>query len=153
LLVPVFAIVLAAVFFVGHFYLALAEVRASARRCAFTYAAGGCADVPPDCPHPQAQHRRSADDEAATLSAAVAQNDVFGVLSHIPLLGDAIDALFGASTGVRVERDIALPWQRGAARAVGTTTVSCNERPRDVAAAIRQVFCDRLPLLDCKDAQ
>jgi hypothetical protein len=151
LLLPVFAIMLASVFFVGRLQLARAHARGDARRCALEHAVSGCGAAPPGCEnllHEQRQDPHA--NEAANLRARAAQSDSFGVLERVPLIGDAIDALFGTTTRARAEREVPLPWGKARAQVVASVTVICNERPRDVGTAIADVFCDRLPLLHCK---
>jgi hypothetical protein len=152
LLLPVFAIVLCALFFIGRLYLARAETRAAARRCAFVHAARGCAEPPPSCGQVlDADRGERAPSEAAALRARTSRHDRFGVLSRVPLLGEAIDGLSGTAFHARVERSVARPWGAAPAEVTGTAAVLCNERPRNVATAVRRVFCDALPVLKCEE--
>jgi hypothetical protein len=66
------------------------------------------------------------------------------------VLGAAISRLFGTQTGASAERRITPPWS-GAAQIVerAEVVVLCNERPQDVLAAARDVFCKNVQLLDC----
>jgi hypothetical protein len=150
LVLPVFALLLIALLFLLRWYQARDDARGLARRCAFEHAIHGCTDIPPGCAEVLAGARNSGDRvEAQALRGAAAAGDSFGVLD-LPLISDAIDTLFGSATRAQVARRVRRPWDSAEARASGDFVVLCNDRPREVGPAIKQVFCDRVPAIQCR---
>ena len=149
LVLPVFALALLGVIFLHKLYVARCDARGLARRCALEYAMNGCHRVPEGCGDALSPLRLDAGAaEASRLRNGSGNADSFGILD-VPLIGDAIDALFGSATRARVEREVPRPWRSEPARALGEFTVLCNERPRDVGSAVQRVFCDMIPVVQC----
>jgi hypothetical protein len=153
---PVLGILLIASMFMYRFYANTEELRLTARRCAWQHAMAGCGDkLPAGCDGYLAGVGSAAagDADAAQLRGLTegSGSDEAGgsVLSDVPLLGDAIDALFGTTTVARGERDVRTPWSGEARKARGQMALLCNTRPVDIDAEIEKMFCKLVPLGDC----
>jgi hypothetical protein len=153
---PVLGILLIGSMFMYRFYMDTQELRLTARRCAWQHAMAGCGDkLPAGCEAylGGASSAPAGDADSAQLrgltdgSGGDAGGD--GVLSDIPLLGDAIDGLFGTTTIARGERDIPTPWSGQARKARGEMAVLCNTQPVDIEAEVEKMFCNLVPLGDC----
>ena len=152
IVLPLFAICLGGVFFIERLYRAHEQVRMAARRCALEYAVGGCAAMPPGC-EPSLAASDTLSQDSGALRTAVAADDSFGVFERIPLLGDALDALFGKAVSARAKTSVLVPWSAQRRVVTGEFAVLCNARPRNVGRAIRDVFCEQLPVLSCGERQ
>lgn len=158
IVVPVLGILLIGSMFMHRYYITTQELRLTARRCAWQHAMAGCGDkLPAGCDGylGGASSATPGDADSAQLrgltEGSSAQPDDGGVLSDIPLLGDAIDALFGTTTIARGERDLPTPWSGQARKAHGEMAVLCNTHPVDIEAEIEKMFCKLVPLGDCGD--
>jgi hypothetical protein len=154
---PVLLLALFAVGFMRERYLGRQQAALAARRCAWAHAIGGCGEVPPPGCSAAALAASSDDpDTAAIMSAARANagTSKIDVFNDVPVLGEALDGLFGTHTGARAVTETTVPWNRSL-RVVDRTEliVLCNERPRDVLAAAQNVFCRNVPLVPCAGGQ
>jgi hypothetical protein len=153
---PVLGILLVGSIFLYQVYKDTQELRLTARRCAWQHAMAGCGDKLPagcDAYLGGASSAPAGDADSAQLrgltggSGGEAPGN--GMLSDIPLLGDAIDGLFGTITIARGERDIPTPWSWQAGKAQGEMAVLCNTQPVDIEAEVETMFCELVPLGDC----
>jgi hypothetical protein len=153
IVVPVLGILLVASLFLFKWYLGGQHARVLARRCAWEHAMSGCGDtLPPGCDGVLAAASSGPTTESVQLKALAdgsAPNSSTGGLSEVPLLGDALDALFGTSTVAEAKRRVRLPWRTDAIDARGKMVVLCNTQPIEIGAAIEELFCDALPVVDC----
>jgi hypothetical protein len=153
---PVLGILLVGSMFLYHVYTETHELRLTARRCAWQHAMTGCGDkLPPGCQSylGGASSAPTGDADSAQLRGLADGSDGEavggGLLSDIPLLGDAIDGLFGTTTIAQGEGDIATPWTGQARKMRGEMAVLCNTQPVDIGAEVEKMFCKLVPLGDC----
>jgi hypothetical protein len=156
IVVPVLGILLVGSMFLYHVYKDTQELRLTARRCAWQHAMAGCGDKLPagcDAYLGGASLAPAGDADSAQLRGLTegSGSEAVGssVLSDVPLLGDAIDGLFGTITIARGERDIPTPWSGQARKARGEMAVLCNTQPVDIEAEVQKMFCKLVPLGDC----
>lgn len=150
IMLPVLGALLAAVPLLHALLAGKQQALSQARACGFTYALDGCVDVSAACASsPQPGAAPALDPEHDVV--AIARNDVrmgSDVFEDLPLLGDALATLLGDTFEARSA--VAVRPSAGAHAAVeGAITLVCNERPRNVLALARDMFCRHLPLFDC----
>lgn len=148
---PVMIALCAGALFLRDRYLARQHALLEARHCAWAHALSGCGAAPDGCAASATEANTDDADAAAIMSAARARGDSkIDVFEEIPVLGDAISRLFGTQTGASAERTVRLPGSGGAQLVErAEVVVLCNERPQNVLAAARDVFCKNVQLLDC----
>jgi hypothetical protein len=153
---PVLLLTLFAVGFMRERYLGRQQSALAARRCAWAHAISGCGEAPPDCSASVLGATADDPDSLVIMSAARANagTSTIDVFDDVPVLGAAINGLFGTQTGASSVSATAVPWNRSL-RVVDRTqlVVLCNERPRDVLAAAQNVFCRNVPLVPCAGGQ
>jgi hypothetical protein len=147
---PVLVALLVALSFLHGLLAARQRALASARHCGFAHALGGCGDVPAACQAPPAGG--AAPEPGAETDVAAIARDAggdSGVFDDLPLLGEALAAVLGDTIEARAS--VATRERTGGVerRVEGALLLVCNERPRDVLAIARALFCRHLPLLDC----
>jgi hypothetical protein len=156
IVLPVLLLTLFAVGFVRDRYLGRQQAGLAARRCAWAHAIGGCGEAPPGCSAARPGARDDDPDSLAIMTAARANagSSEIDVFDHIPVLGNAINELFGTQTGASAVTETAVPWSRTVAVVDRSElVVLCNERPRDVLRAAQNVFCTHVPLVPCPGGQ
>jgi hypothetical protein len=149
ILLPVLAVILFGVLFVQARGTTTQRARATARRCAWQHAVGGCGAIPEGCgaaTHEAAEATpgaggESAPDADAPIEAVSAEAHT---VLDFPILGDAIDGLFGAATRFTVSQDV----ERGgfSGKAAGRVYLVCNATPATPWTIVKDVFCDRTKL-------
>jgi hypothetical protein len=155
IVLPVLLMTFAGVLFMRERYLGQQQALLAARRCAWAHAIGGCGEAPAGCRALVLAPVDPDRDSAAIVSAARAQQgeeSTIDVFDDIPVLGKAIAGLFGTHTVASALARTAVPWDRE--RQVSDRferVVLCNEQPRDVLAAARNVFCRNVPLVPCDE--
>jgi hypothetical protein len=152
IMLPVLGLLLVAVPVLRERLAARQQALIAARGCAFAHALAGCGDVPAACANAPGTTAAPAAAAERDPAAIALQNtgDGFGVFDELPLVGEALRTLLGETTDARAL--VALrSWGdvSGPAQIEGALSLACNERPRDVAAIARDVFCRRLPLIEC----
>jgi len=156
IMLPVLGLLLVGTLFMRERYLAKQQVQLQARQCAWQYAMDGCTGDPPaGC---GAGSRLDRDVEAEEegskmMSSAHTQGGGgdFNVFDKVPLLGDALHALFGTKTSFESTIDVRVPWQKDMAyQANGKFVVMCNTKPRKAPAVAKDVLCAFLPGKHCK---
>ena len=157
ILLPVLAVILFGILFVQARASATQSARSKARRCAWQYAASGCSEIPDDCSGEEHKEREktspsagstgddSAPDPDAPVEAVAAET---GGLTDLPLIGDAINGLFGTATSFTVSREVERAGFTGAAS--GRVYLLCNARPTTPWKIVEQVFCDNTGLCEGK---
>ena len=144
ILLPTLVILLLGARFIARRYEAEVRALREARTCAVRFAYGGCREMPAGCAASlvDPSGTTSPDDAMAGISRQLADAEAsVKRLSSVPVLGNAIDALFGQKA--RSERSVVFegPERSSKTRALvrGSVLFPCNELPRtdDVA---RQVF-------------
>ena len=161
IVVPVLGILWVGTSFAREQCLARQHALIMARRCAWEHSMSGCEDrkLTTDCkmkPEQSAEAERESSgiidrtqNEVAKTRGQVGGDD-FDVFGDVPLIGKAIKALIGTTTGATVSIDVPVPWKKGASvPSKGTFGLACNERPQDVGQAIRSVFCKALGSWAC----
>jgi hypothetical protein len=153
IMLPVLGVLLVAVPALHERFAARQQTLIAARGCAFAHALTGCADVPAACTiDPGATAAPAAAPESDPVAIALeTTGDAFGVFDELPLVGAALGALLGDTTDARAVMALR-PWGddlRAPVQIEGALSLACNERPRDVQAIARDLFCRRLPVIDC----
>lgn len=150
---PVLLIVAFSVGYARSIYAKRLETLVEARRCAWTYAVNGCTTPPPGCvsvlndvsiADPN-DNLGSIEAEVEPLrQALVAAGSALSTLTEIPVLGDALEAMFGSAVSARVQGEVHRPKLYGPDKAFvsGSYYLACNERPRDAESVVRAVFED-----------
>jgi hypothetical protein len=150
---PVLGILLIGSLFLYQWYINGQQARLVARRCAWEHAMTGCGNPPPaGCERYLGATAAASDPQADQLRALADDANRGGgesVLSHVPLLGNAIDGLFGTTTQADVGREVQAPWGKPKIQVRGEMVVLCNTQPVDVGDAIEKIFCDALPIVAC----
>jgi hypothetical protein len=144
ILLPVLAILWLGVRYLAEVQHASALARLEARRCAWQHALHGCETPPPGC-NAAVERQQTAVPGAPDLAADVRAQA--GPLPHdpftsIPVLGDALAALFGTTTHARLDREVASPFSSEPVRVSATFVVLCNEQPRTASDVARTAFCE-----------
>lgn len=157
ILLPVLAVILFGILFVQEHASATQSARGKARRCAWQHAVGGCGEIPEGCgdtdhqetqrttPPADAMDAASAQDPDAAVEAVAAETSM---LVDVPLIGDAIDGLFGTATSFTVSRDVERAGLAG--NASGRVYLLCNARPTTPWNVVRQTFCENTGLCEAK---
>jgi hypothetical protein len=158
IVLPVLALFLAAVPLQVERYAAHQHALLEARRCVWAYALSGCTEGPDDCD--VAAHRDLPDESTLEPPADAGPNtDVVAqvratrvtsgadVFDAVPLLGALLSSVLGDTAHARAE--VLVREAEPRPRLAHSLKVACNERPRNVLAMARGVFCAHLPLLDC----
>lgn len=157
ILLPVLAVILFGILFVQERASATQSARGKARRCAWQHAVGGCGEVPAGCgeaEHGQAQRTTPSADTTDTASVQDPDAAVEAVaaetrtLVKVPLIGDAIDGLFGTATSFSVSRDVERAGLAG--KASGRVYLLCNARPTTPWDVVQQTFCNHTGLCEAK---
>jgi hypothetical protein len=155
IVVPVLGILLIASLFLYQWYINGQHARLLARRCAWEHAMAGCGDrLPAGCDgYLITQPPPPSDPASGELRALAGAGNAGGqsILSQVPLLGAAIDALFGTTTKAQLGRAVQAPWGQPKIQVRGDMAVLCNTEPVDIGKAIAKMFCDVLPRGDCGD--
>jgi hypothetical protein len=146
LALPALLALLLGVSLVQQLYLAKQAALSQARRCALLHAAAGCGgELPAGCEGvldagaPLPDEGRTSSILGATRNAYA--GSTFPLLENVPVLGDALGALFGTTTLAQAQRSVRLPGPSGATRVLtGGLTLVCNERETDVFDAAQQVL-------------
>lgn len=149
ILIPVLAVLWFGILYEQAHAAARQRARATARRCAWTHAVGGCDETPSDCEglvHTAERAPTPADapDDADADKAAesvIAEGLGAGVLDDVPLLGPALDGLLGPATEFTAARSVERAGFAGTAR--GRFHLLCNAKPQEPRAAVGTMFCDR----------
>jgi hypothetical protein len=155
IMLPVLGMLLVGTLFLHRLYSAHEKALIFARRCAFEYAVNGCTQVPVSClEQPTADQTEEGKQRSNEIvsNARPREDHRFDVLSDVPVIGNAIDSLFGTTARGSAAMAVAMPWPDGPS-VQGSVQISlaCNERDHDdVVHEIEQVFCKYLPVLDCK---
>ena len=70
----------------------------------------------------------------------------FNPFDDVPVVGDALRALFGTTTTASEHIDVQSPWMAGAKLSEGGgLTVACNEHPHDVLDVAKGILTKHLP--------
>jgi hypothetical protein len=152
LVLPVLGLALIGVMFLRQLHAAQDEARRLARRCALEFATAGCepARTTPECRDVLSSTQlASGGADARRLRQAAGDRDTFGVFD-LPLISEAIAGLFGTAVRAEVAREVSGPWAAAPAQVTVAYAVLCNDRPRDVGAAIERVFCEMVPVVKCR---
>jgi hypothetical protein len=149
IVIPVLGILLVAVPFVYERYATRQEALATARRCAFVYAAGGCREVPPGCDDLLSPENAPAPDAQTDVLGQARRGGSGGdVFDEVPELAGALEAILGETAYADVERALRPRWGKSE-QVRAHLAVACNERATDVIDIARRVLCTHVPILDC----
>lgn len=145
---PVLTALLVAVPWLHELIAARQRAFATARHCGFAYALTGCSELPTACATPPDRGAAPAPDAQSDVVGHVQDGAGAGALDDVPMLGAALAALLGDTIEARATAAVR-PRAGLPPRVAGAVLLVCNERPRDVLAIARDMFCRHLPLLDC----
>jgi hypothetical protein len=152
IVLPVLSTLLFAVPLLHERYAAKQQALLLARRAAWAHVLSGCVSET-SAEAVDLEHASAPDGGAATDVVDQARRAARGrgdpdVFDELPLLADALGALLGEL--VRARAEFPLRPRAGVQQRVGADFVLlCNERPRDVFALAKRVFCERLPIIRC----
>jgi hypothetical protein len=154
IMLPALGILLVGMLFVHQLYSAQQRALVVARRCAFEYAVNGCQTVPDSC---QDVPLTSQDESGKQRSQAIVSDararvaGAFDVFSNVPVIGAAIDGIFGTTARASAPIAVRMPWtDTGSVRGSVQISLACNEHNHDnLVKEIEHVFCDYLPALSC----
>jgi hypothetical protein len=163
IVLPVLVALLLGVPMVHERQAALQRALIAARGCAFAHALGGCGQVPAACAAPPSalDAPMPADESDPIVIASRNARGGSFVFDEIPVLGAALRDLLGHTTEARARVQLRPATAQPQSAAESTApkqphatvkaafTLACNERPRDVLAMTKALFCERLPLIDC----
>ncbi|MDH5670984.1 MAG: pilus assembly protein [Myxococcales bacterium] len=154
IMLPVLLLILLGILFYAVYAESSAEARLRARSCAFRYALDGCEGAPPEGCEGAAFGGREID-KAETLddpTHARNLNDPLSKLGDVPLLGSAIEGMFGRSITVRMGRTLEPAILRGTTvTASGRFATLCNTRTTSPSQIAKESICSALPAGICKD--
>ena len=155
IVLPVLAILLFGILYVKAFAIAQQSARVTARRCAWQHAMNGCGEIPAGCEnldHAASKRAASAVGEAAAdadgaLDKVIDKAAGTGLPFALPLIGDALEGLFGAATQFTASREVRRG--RDTVEAQGRFYLLCNAKPMSPRKAIETLFCKATTL--CKE--
>jgi hypothetical protein len=154
IVLPVFGILLVGTLLLHQLYSAHQKALVTARRCAFEYAVHGCVEVPPSC---RGRPTTGQSDEGKERSqkivsdARVHEDNQFDVFAKVPVIGSAIDGIFGTTARASAPMLVRMPWtEADSVQGNVQIALACNEHTHDsVVREIEHIFCDYLPALHC----
>ncbi len=157
ILLPVFAVILSGIAYVQAYAMAEQGARVAARRCAWEHAMNGCDEIPAGCGEhghsaestgagPDESDASTAADAAAVVDGVIAASSNSGLPFALPLIGPALEGLFGSATQFTVTREVRVGGYATSAK--GHFYLLCNAKPTSPAEAIKSAFCEATPLCD-----
>lgn len=147
IVLPVFILLLVGATYLRSLYIAEADTRLTARRCAWAYALKGCkGSRPENCQSSiGSAHDGDVPNIAERVKLKVGNSD--NPFRDVPIVRDALDDLFGESTTAAASASVPFPLdetREGVASA--EVTVVCNSVSTTVLDIAKELLCDHLPL-------
>jgi hypothetical protein len=136
-MLPVFIVLFGAVYYAYGRAVAEHEALSAARGCAFQYAMNGCLPVsrgPDLCANARGEKLARVDGDEFT--------GVFSTLENVPLVGGAVETLFGEGARGTASR-VSQGFMGGEPeRHEGELYLVCNTRSRSLFGHVKDSFCD-----------
>jgi len=140
IMLPVFILILFGVLFAARMAETRQAALMAARACAWRYADAGCRPVE-GCEQVIVASADTGIDN--DIRQRVEAESFLDTMTEIPLLGPAVEGIFGsaavADAGRTVERPTVLGG--GAIEIRGSYYLMCNERERTLGGLLREAFC------------
>lgn len=148
---PVLLLILFSVLYAQSLQVARQRALVEARRCAWKYAIDGCGRAPAGCPSlgkagevsGSGAAARDIDRQLQPLRRQTKKTQSFlESLSNVPVLGSAIEGLFGEKARAIAVREVDRPAPYGGGKAAvqGEIVVTCNTRPQSRETMIEELF-------------
>ena len=144
---PVLIVLLIGATYLRELYIARAGVRLAARSCAWAYALDGCnGSRPAQCATSPSLDSAYRENEAMPdIATHVRAGNGDNPLRGVPVVSDALDALFGQSTHATSDTTVPFPFD---AKRVGVAhaenVVVCNSVPTEVLDIAEDLLCEHL---------
>jgi hypothetical protein len=143
MMLPFFTIVFVAVFYMSSLYNTRQQALVTVRGCAWTYSKracnGGREGLDPQCVPDDGERVQSGGEQM--LGARI--DRIFDVMQEIPVLGTAIEELFGVTFGMSVTTQVPSAFFRdGPTPVAGGYYTMCNTEERSPIDIATQIFCD-----------
>jgi hypothetical protein len=147
-MMPTLLILLLGVLHVRRAGAARLESIGIARSCAIEYGFNGCRNVPEGCADVLRPGRPEPDDTIAAqvdeglLGGLGRVSSKFGSLATFPVLGAALQVLFGERSTASVERTFKghLPGDERMRKVHGSFTLVCNVSPRESRGIVQELY-------------